>query len=180
MHLDRADLGGGGGAGSGDGHGAVAADGHGQGVRRHGDRRLQHVAAGRDQLAVGIGLQSAVAGVGLGTVRGQHLEVTRAVDHHVFRVAGLLGITLGVDALGGDGAHAGADLQAGRQLRLLRGLGAGLAHVLVQQVLEHGTRLLEAVGADVGEVVRDDVEVGLLRFEAGLGDVQRTDHGGIS
>jgi len=58
-------------------------------------------------------------------------------------------------------------------------LRAGLAHVLVQQVLEHRTRLLEAVGADVGEVVGDDVEVGLLGFETGFCDEKRTDHGGV-
>jgi hypothetical protein len=38
-------------------------------------------------------------------------------------------------------AHAQADLQAGRQLRLLRAVGADLAQVLVHQVLEHRVRL---------------------------------------
>ena len=35
---------------------------------------------------------------------------------------------------------------------------------------------LEAVGGDVGEVVRDDVDVELLGLETGLGYVQRADH----
>jgi hypothetical protein len=35
---------------------------------------------------------------------------------------------------------------------------------------------LEAVGADVGEVVGDGVELGLLAFHAGLGDPQRSNH----
>ena len=57
----------------------------------------------------------------------------------------LLQVALGEDALGRDRPHAGAELQAGGQLRLLRRLRAGLAQRLVQQVLEHGARALEAV-----------------------------------
>jgi hypothetical protein len=43
-------------------------------------------------------------------------------------------------------------------------LAPGLAQVLVNQVLEHRVAALEAVGADVGEVVRDGVQLGLLGF----------------
>eukprot|EP01038_Epipyxis_sp_PR26KG_P002683 gene2684-3807_t len=39
-------------------------------------------------------------------------------------------------------------------------------------------RLLEAVGRDVGEVVRDGVRLGLLGLHAGLRDPQGTHHGG--
>ena len=52
---------------------------------------------------------------------------------------------------------------------VLRGRAADLAHVLVQQVFEHRAAFLEAVGADVGEVVGRDREVRLLRVESGLG-----------
>jgi hypothetical protein len=45
-----------------------------------------------------------------------------------------------------------------------------LAHVLVQQIFEDRARLLEAVGADVGQIVGRDVHLRLLRFHAGLGD----------
>ena len=61
-----------------------------------------------------------------------------------------------------------------------RGLAADLAQVLVHQVLEHGAAALEAVGADVGQVVRDDVQLGLLGFQAGLGDLEGTHHGECS
>ena len=49
---------------------------------------------------------------------------------------------------------------------------AGLAHVLVQQVLEDRAVALEAGGVDVGEVVRNDRHARLLRIEAGLGNPQ--------
>src|SRR5690606_34189223 len=76
-------------------------------------------------------------------------------------------------------AHAASELQAHGQRRLLRRRTAGLADVLVHQVLEHGAAPLVAVGADVGEVVRDGIQLGLLGLEAGLGDGQGTHHGGI-
>ena len=64
----------------------------------------------------------------------------------------------------------------GAQLHLLNtaipGARAGLAQVLVHQVLEHDAGALEAVGAHVGEVVRHGVQLGLLAFHAGLGDPQ--------
>jgi hypothetical protein len=84
---------------------------------------------------------------------------------------------LGENALGRNRAHAGAQHQPGWNLRLLRRLGTRLAHGLVQQILEHRPRPLEAVGADVGQVVGNDVQVGLLGVEAGLGNPERTDHG---
>jgi len=39
---------------------------------------------------------------------------------------------------------------------------------------------LEAVGADVGEVVRDGVQLRLLGLHAGLADPKRTHHGDSS
>ena len=53
---------------------------------------------------------------------------------------------------------------------MLRGLRARLAQRLVEQILEHRLRPLEARGGDVGEVVRDDVELGLLGIKADLVD----------
>ena len=49
---------------------------------------------------------------------------------------------------------------------------ARLADGLIQQILEHRARALEAVGADVREVVRDHVHLRLLRIHAGRGDVE--------
>ena len=88
------------------------------------------------------------------------------------------GLALRELARGRHRAHAQADLQAGRQLGLLGAAGAGLAQRLVHQVLEHGTRALEAAGADVGEVVGDDIELRLLRAQSGLRNPQGLHHGG--
>ena len=89
----------------------------------------------------------------------------------------LLQVALAEVARGRDRAHAEADLQAGRQLRLVAARRAGLAHVLVHQVLELGARALVAVGRDVGEVVRGVVQLGLLGLHPGLRNPQRSHHG---
>ncbi len=155
---------------------AVGADGDRNRVGRKGDGRRQRVAVGGDDLALAVLLEGAVAGVGGGAVGQLDLEEALALDGDVQRVAGLRQVALGEDALGRHRAHAGAELQAGGNLRLRRAGGAGLAQGLVEQVLEHRPRPLEAVGADVGEVVRGDVELGLLGIEAGSGNPERADH----
>jgi hypothetical protein len=83
-----------------------------------------------------------------------------------------------MDALRGNRFGAEADLQARRNRGLLRRLGTRLSQRLVEEVLEHGARLLESVRVDVGQVVGDDVELGLLRVEPGLGYPEGSDHGG--
>src|SRR6185312_1439472 len=98
------------------------------------------------------------------------------VDRDVERVAGLLQVALREDPLGRHRPHAGADLQARRQVGLLRRVGARLAQRLVEEILEHRARALEAGRVDVGEVVGDDVDLRLLRVEAGLGNPEGTDH----
>eukprot|EP01032_Pedospumella_encystans_P034025 gene34025-38462_t len=69
-------------------------------------------------------------------------------------------------------------LQARGQLRLLGGRTAGLAHVLVEQVFKHRAAALVAIGGHVRQVVGDRVQLGLLGFQAGLGDREGTHHGG--
>jgi len=44
--------------------------------------------------------------------------------------------------------------------------------VLVHQVFKHGMRAFVAVGAHIGQVVGDGVQLGLLGFHAGLGNEQ--------
>jgi hypothetical protein len=53
-------------------------------------------------------------------------------------------------------------LQARWQLAVLGGLGAWLTLDLVEQVLEFGAVALEAGGRDVGQVVGNDGQVGVL------------------
>ena len=77
---------------------------------------------------------------------------------------------------GGDRPHAGAEHQAGRDVGLLGRRGARLAQGLVEQILEHRALPLEAVGADVGKIVGDHVELGLLGIEAGLAYPEGADH----
>ena len=71
-----------------------------------------------------------------------------------------------------DAAVIGRLSNLGRFLPLLIAvaMGAGLAHVLIEQVLEHRVRTLVAHGTDVGQVVGDGVQLRLLRIQAGLGD----------
>src|SRR6185312_11198414 len=97
------------------------------------------------------------------------------VDRDIERVAGGLQRAVGEQSHGRDGANADTDLQAGGHLRELRGLRTGLPQLLIQQILEYGALAFEAVGADVGQVVRDHVDVELLSFQPRLGNPQRSD-----
>ena len=45
-----------------------------------------------------------------------------------------------------------------------------LADGLVKQILEDGARALEAIGADVGQIVGDHVQARLLGIETGTGN----------
>ena len=93
----------------------------------------------------------------------------RPVDRHVQAAAGLQHAALRVVLFGGDDAHAGAEREAGRVLRVLRALRADLPDVLVQQILERRAAGLEAGRVGVGEVVGDDRHLRVLRVETGLG-----------
>jgi hypothetical protein len=44
-----------------------------------------------------------------------------------------------------------------------------LTQVLIKQILKDRTGTLEAIRSDVGEIVGDDIELGLLGVEAGSG-----------
>lgn len=73
-----------------------------------------------------------------------------------------------MQTLGGDRAHAGTDLQAGRQRGLFGGLRPRLAHGLIQQIFKHRALAFKPVGADVRQVVGDHVHIGLLRIKTGF------------
>ena len=149
-------------AGLGHRHRAVTPHRQAGGVLRNGDGRLHWVAAGGHQLTGLIGLEGAVAGIRRRAVRHQDLEKAQAVNRHIFRVVGLDRIALRVDAFGSHYPDTRADLQTGRHAGLVRGLTAALAQVLVEQVFKHGAAAFEAGSANVGEVVGDHVELGLL------------------
>ena len=94
-----------------DADGAVVADGHALRIGRDGDAGLHVVAVVRHQLALGVDLERAVAGVAGGAVGHLDLEEAVAAHRHVQRVGGLLQVALAEAARGGHGARAQADLQ---------------------------------------------------------------------
>ncbi len=92
------------------------------------------------------------------------------LDRHVEGVLGLHDTALGMQFLGCHGTDPGTERQAGRQLCVLAALAAGLAYILIQQILEQGARTLETGGIDIGQVVADDRQTILLGLETGLGN----------
>ena len=141
------------------------------------DPRLQGIAVGHDHLAVGIELETAIAGITDVAIGHEDLEESASLDGEVERILGLHESALRKELFGRHRAHTHAQRQAGGQLRLLRRLGAGLADGLIDQILEDRPPLLEAGGTDVGQVVRDHGHAGLLGVEPGLGDPERLVHG---
>ena len=151
----------------GRGHRAVRTDAERGRRGGHGDRRDQRIAVGGHKLTLRVDLEAAVPSVGGGAVRHLDLKEALAIDRQIHRIFGLGQIALTEEASRADRAHAGAELQADRCGGGLRFLRARLAHVLVKQILELRVGALVAVGADVGQVLRNGVELHLLRIETG-------------
>src|SRR3712207_6676698 len=123
-----------------------------------------HEALGGDDHALRRQAEGAVAGVGGLAGRELHLEVAVAADGEVEAVLGLLQVALLGDAVDRRRLHAEPDLRPrGQDRAVVRALRADAAEVLVEQVLELGPPALVAGGVQVGDVVRDDLDVGLLR-----------------
>ena len=78
-------------------------------------------------------------------------------------------VALGMIFFGRDDTSTGTNHQAGRCLCGLCGLPACLTNILIEQIFKHGTVAFEAGGIDVGQVIRDNAESGLLRIQTGLG-----------
>ena len=104
------------------------------------------------------------------SVGRQYLEETAPLDSQIEAVAGVHQITLGVQFLGGHGTHTGAQIEPGGKFGILRGAGADLAYVLVDQILERGAIALEAGGVDIGQIIGNDRHARLLRIQSGLCD----------
>ena len=99
-----------------------------------------------------------------------------AIVGHVQRLFGRLQGALGKGFLGADDTHTGTQLQARGQLAVLGGLRTGLATDLIEQVLEFGAVALEAGRRDVGQVVGDGRQVGVLSGQTSLGDIEGGNH----
>jgi hypothetical protein len=142
---------------------------------RDRDAGLDDIAVAAHQLALTVEFEGAVACVGCATVGHPDTEKAFAPDGEVVFLLRRRQVALGHDARRRAGFHARADLEAGGQDRsLVRRGGPGPAQGLVEQVLELGPLALVAGGAQVGDVVRDDLDVEFLGHHAGGGGVEST------
>src|SRR5690606_26254604 len=105
-----------------------------------------------------------------------NFQKTLALNGDVKAVAGIVEVALGVDALSGDGANTATNLQTRRQLVGRTHLSARLPDGLVHEVFKDRTGALETCRADVGQVVRDHIQAGLLSFQPGFADPEGAYH----
>src|SRR5581483_1897502 len=163
-------------AGELDGHGTVVADRDRLRALRDRDLRRQRVAVRRHERAGRVELERAGAAVRERAVGQRDLEEPVAPDRDVEWVRGLREVALQVHPLDGGGLDPEPDLDAGRDLRRSGRERARLLERLVEEVLEVGAASLEAGRVHVREVVRDHVDVELLRLHAGRSGVERANH----
>ncbi len=102
-----------------------------------------------NETAISAELKRAIAGVPDGGVRAQNLEVAGTINSDIQRIFGLHHVALRVQFLGGNYTCTGTEHQAGWSLAVGCGIGACLTHVLVEQILKHGTVTFKAHGVDV-------------------------------
>src|SRR2546427_8054899 len=116
---------------------------------------------------------------GLAT-RQRDLEEALPFNREVQRVVRRLQVAGLEVARGGDRTRAEPGFEANRRLRLLRGRRPGSLELLVDEVLELDTALLEAGRVHVGQVVRDVIDVRLLRVHPARRRIQRSNHDVVS
>ncbi len=105
------------------------------------------------------------------------MKIALTFDGDIVAIVGLGQRALGADTINAASAHARADLNAGWRTRLLTaGGGAGTRDLLVKQILKLRPLPLVSGRVHIGDVVRDDIDIGLLREHAGGSDGQGT-HG---
>ena len=151
-----------------DRHDALRADGVAGCIVGHGDRRVDEVAVIRDETALAVELERSVTGIGDRVVRLLDLEVAFAVDREVIGALGWRQIALAHDAGRRDRLHTRSDKDTRRNLRILvGGERTGAALLIVEQVLKLHRLALEAAGAQVGDVIRDDLNGEFLCRHAG-------------
>lgn len=141
------------------------------GIDRYRDGRNDTGAIHCHQLAGGVGVEGAGAGVERAAIGALDLEPASTGQCHVETVAGAGEFALGVHIAHGRRLDAEADRNALRHQRGIGAVGHALRAVdLVEQVGEFGARPLVAGGVDVGDVVGDDFQICLLGIHAGGGD----------
>ncbi len=145
---------------------AVAADGDVGGRRRNRDGRLQLIAVCRYQDCPAHRAGTSRRACSRSGRWAAESGRTRSLNREVERIAGVAQVALGLHDLGIAGARAEADLQAGSDGRLLGGRGAGHDVVLIEKVGELHAARLKSRRARVRQIVRDVIEVDLLRGHA--------------
>ena len=150
-------------------HRAISADGDAECVVGDCHRRLQQRSVGGDNLPGRGKLETAVAGIGEGSIGLQDLEETVPADGYVKRVLGRDHVPLGMVLFGGDHSHTRAQHQPGRGDRIGRSLATHLSDILVEQVFENSPFPLEPGCIDVCQVVRYHAHPRVLRVEACFG-----------
>src|SRR5205823_4141107 len=104
------------------------------GIRRDGDAGLNETSLRRDDAALRVHLERAVARVGESAVRIEDLEEALAADRDVKIIAGGQQRALRHQARRADGLDAAAEVDADRQdVALRRGLRPDTADVFVEQ-----------------------------------------------
>ncbi len=154
----------------------IARDRNALRLSRNRNLGFDRITVSRHDVAVAVELETAVAGVGQFTRRTPHLEEAFALNYHVQWIVGLLEVALGKDDFVGRRTRSQTDLQSARNTRLRSRGSSGLNETLIQQILELRPPHFEAVGVGVRKVVRDVVNVHLLRGHTAGGAIQCSDH----
>ena len=133
------------------------------------------MAIGGDEFALIRNLERSGTGVGHVAIGHQDLEIALALDGDIVTIVGLGQRALRADPIDPAGADTSADLDArGRSRFLPIGSRAGARDLLIEQVLKFRPLSFVGGGVHIGDVVRDDIDIGLLREHAGRGDGQGT------
>ena len=115
-------------------------------------------------------MQGTVTGIGIRAVRHLDMDKALSADGDIGRGAGFVQRTLSMNTGGRHRTHTGTQLQTGRQRGLLGAHRTRLADVLIKQIFKHRTLAFKTVGADVGQVVGNNIQVRLLGFKPGFGN----------
>jgi hypothetical protein len=86
--------------------------------------------------------------------------------------------TLREDLGDGAGTDPHSHQNACRGLGVGGGLTAGHLERLIKKILKIRGAFLETSGADVGQIVGDDIDIQLLGIHAGCAGIERSDHNG--
>ena len=120
------------------------------------------VALGSNDIAFIVDLKIAGSSVGLAPARQLDLEKASALYRHIQIPFGVLETSLGKYLAHIRQFHPQSHLDTGGDSVAIGAHHARIFDVLVDQILEVGSALLEAYSVDVGDIVGDHIQIGLL------------------